>query len=161
MGAGNTAPADKGSVCDDVQVAVLPDAAMDEELAHLSVGKGRLYRAYREGVERAFGRAGVEIEEPELANIARVGLEMSGIDVSELYAPSKVQSLSSCLGLKPGLSLDLNGRKANSEAWNFTRDGDEKEWFEELRAEDPYLVVGSRRSMPLFGCEAPLRFARF
>jgi len=38
--------------------------------------------------------------------------------------------------------LDLNGRKANSEAWSFTRDGDEKEWFEELRAEDPYLLVG-------------------
>jgi hypothetical protein len=62
--------------------------------------------------------------------------------VAELYSPPRVTATLPSLGLEAGSTFDLHADAAGV-AWDFTRPRDRKRAWDRIRAEEPYLVVGS------------------
>jgi hypothetical protein len=62
--------------------------------------------------------------------------------VAELYSPPRVAATLPRLGLAPGSTFDLRADEAGV-AWDFTKPSDRKRAWDRLRAEEPFLVVGS------------------
>ena len=62
--------------------------------------------------------------------------------VAELYSPPRVTATLPKLGLAAGSTFDLHADEAGV-AWDFTRPSDRKRAWDRLRAEEPFLVVGS------------------
>jgi hypothetical protein len=62
--------------------------------------------------------------------------------ISELYSPPRVTALLPKLGLVAGSTFDLCADVAGV-AWDFTRPDDRRRALERIRAEEPFLVVGS------------------
>ena len=62
--------------------------------------------------------------------------------VAELYSPPRVTATLPRLGLVAGATVDLRADEAGG-AWDFTKQQDRKRAWERIRAEEPFLVVGS------------------
>jgi hypothetical protein len=62
--------------------------------------------------------------------------------VTELYSPPRVTTTLPRWGLVAGSTFDLHADEAGV-AWDFTRPQDRKRAWERIRAEEPFLVVGS------------------
>ena len=62
--------------------------------------------------------------------------------VTELYSPPRVTATLPRLGLAKGSTFDLHADEAGV-AWDFTKPQDRKRAWERIRAEEPFLVVGS------------------
>ena len=62
--------------------------------------------------------------------------------VAELYSPPRVTATLPRLGLAAGSTFDLHADEAGV-AWDFTKPCDRKRAWERIRAEEPFLVVGS------------------
>jgi hypothetical protein len=62
--------------------------------------------------------------------------------VAELYSPPRVTAILPRLGLVAGSTFDLRADEAGV-TWDFTRPADRKRAWERLRAEKPFLVIGS------------------
>jgi hypothetical protein len=62
--------------------------------------------------------------------------------VVELYSPPRVTATLPRLGLLAGSTFDLHADEAGV-VWDFTRPADRKRAWERIRAEEPFLVVGS------------------
>ncbi|CAK0906520.1 unnamed protein product [Prorocentrum cordatum] len=85
----------------------------------------------------------VDLSVEELENIAHLSLELGAVDVHELCPPPRNVALACRLGLRPGVSADMEAEKPNGGHWDFTKKGDVKEWFDTLEREDPYILIGS------------------
>jgi hypothetical protein len=62
--------------------------------------------------------------------------------VAELYSPPRVTATLPRLGLTAGSTFDLHA-DASGAVWDFTRASDRKRAWDRLRAEEPFLVIGS------------------
>jgi hypothetical protein len=62
--------------------------------------------------------------------------------VAELYSPPRVTATLPRLGLVAGSTFDLHADESGV-VWDFTKARDRKRAWERLRAEEPFLVVGS------------------
>ncbi len=69
-------------------------------------------------------------------------MRLESAAVAELYSPPRVTALLPRSGLVAGSCFDLQVDKAGV-AWDFTRPSDRRRAWDQLRAEKPFLVVGS------------------
>ena len=106
-------------------------------------GKNELIEVYADKISEAYRNSGDELNLLELQELTRLSVEISGVDVAELYSPKRYCAMASTVGLKPGISADLAEYKSNGERWDLRREDDVREWFEALEREDPYIFVGS------------------
>ena len=62
---------------------------------------------------------------------------LRGVDITEVYSPVRVAKACRELGLQAGTSFDL------TTGWDFSKASHRKAAWERIRAEDPYVIVGS------------------
>ena len=63
-----------------------------------------------------------------------------GVDITEVYFPERVNDVAKRRELTPGSSLD----RTNGE--DFTRPEHRRAAWRKIKAEDPYLIIGSHRA---------------
>ena len=60
-----------------------------------------------------------------------------GVDITEVYSPERINQVAKRWGLVPGSSMDLTN------GFDFTKAEDRQRAWDQIKAEDPYLLVGS------------------
>ena len=60
-----------------------------------------------------------------------------GADITEVYSPERVNDVARRHGLVAGSSLDLTN------GWDFTKPKHKRAAWKKVKAEDPYLIIGS------------------
>jgi hypothetical protein len=141
------------------------------EQALRDAGDGRLERAERRVMDE-LGRRAAEEEPPEEGHLGGPAAEgpaaegeapatpvalnedmmeeggdvvmrlMGPAKVTELYSPPRVTAILPRSGLVAGSTFDLHVDEVGV-AWDFTRPQDRKRAWERIRAEEPFLVIGS------------------
>ena len=85
----------------------------------------------------------LDISLDEAKTIAKYLVEVSGVDVAEIYSPKRFTSQCLKLGLRGGFAIDLTVQKKNGEFWDLNKASDEEELEKLQEEEDPEALIGS------------------
>ncbi|CAK0830015.1 unnamed protein product [Prorocentrum cordatum] len=102
----------------------------------------------------------VDLSAEELEDITHLGLQLGAVDVREECPPPCPVALSCHLGLRPGVSADMQAERPNGGHWDFRKEEDRKEWYDTLEREDPYILIGSPPSTALAELQGASRLRR-
>ena len=86
---------------------------------------------FRDTIERQvasyFRDDGVDAERQDVEDIAHSLLELSAVDVAEIYTPLRFTPGCNRLGLRPGFVVDLTTKRPDGQYWDLSRDEDVEE----------------------------------
>ena len=126
------ASSSRGPASDDRDVEMTePGAAVE----HHSKREAAAHEEEREPKRRPLGCLERQLE--------KTMKEISVVDVTETYSPTRVNGVAASEGLQPGWSLDLTTHNARGEPWDFTKVEKRNEAYRLIAAQKPWVLVGS------------------
>ena len=105
------------------------------------LGKARALEKTKLAVTDTYRAKGVDITAAEIASVSTLLLQLSSVDVAEVFSPPLFTDAAPSLGLKPGFAVDL------ATGWNLRNTSDKETFFQKLERDDPYLLTDHRHAM--------------
>ena len=78
-------------------------------------------------IQGTYEANGIEITEQEIMDIAHLSMQMSAVDVMEIYSPKRFTALADRYKLRPGFAVDLNETKEDGTYWDLNKPEDIQE----------------------------------
>ena len=95
-------------------------------------------------IQGTYEANGIEITEQEIGDIAHLSMQMSAVDVMEVYSPKRFTALAERYKLRPGFAVDLNEKmKSDGTYWDLNKSEDVQEVRNILERDEPALLTGS------------------
>jgi hypothetical protein len=109
----------------------------DESDSSMSELKHELCSLVFDKVAAQYEQQGVSVTERETMNIVQLMMELSAVDVAEVFSPRRFTAMAGRFGLRPGFAADLET------GWDLLDDEQVEMLEQEIIDQDPFLLTGS------------------
>lgn len=109
----------------------------DESNSSMSELKHELCSLVFDKVAAQYEQQGVSVTERETMNIVQLMMELSAVDVAEVFSPRRFTAMAGRFGLRPGFAADLET------GWDLLDDEQVEMLEQEIIDQDPFLLTGS------------------
>ena len=120
-----------------------PPAGWRPDAASLVKEKEIAKQHLKKIIQGTYEANGIEISEQEIGDIAHLSMQMSAVDVMEIYSPKRFTALAERYKLRPGFAVDLNEMKSDGTYWDLNKSEDVQEVHDILEKDEPALLTGS------------------
>ena len=120
-----------------------PPAGWKPDAASLAKEKEIAKQHLKKIIQGTYEANGIEITEQEIGDIAHLSMQMSAVDILEIYSPKRFTALAERYKLRPGFAVDLNEMKKDGTYWDLNKSEDVQEVHDILERDEPALLTGS------------------
>ena len=117
-----------------------PPAGWKPDAASLVKEKEIAKQHLRKIIQGTYEANGIEITEQEIMDIARLSMQMSAVDIVEIYSPKRFTALAERYRLRPGFAVDLNETKEDGTHWDLNKPKDIQEVHDIVDRDEPVLL---------------------
>ena len=120
-----------------------PPAGWRPDAASLVKEKEIAKQHLKKIIQGTYEANGIEISEQEIGDIAHLSVQMSAVNVMEIYSPKRFTALAERYKMRPGFAVDLNEMKSDGTYWHLNKSEDVQEVHDILEKDEPALLTGS------------------
>ena len=120
-----------------------PPAGWKPDAASLVKEKEIAKQHLKKIIQGTYEANGIEITEQEIRDIAHLSMQMSAVDIMEIYSSKRFTALAERYKLRPGFAVDLNEMKEDGTYWDLNKPEDIQEVHDIVDRDEPVLLTGS------------------